>query len=798
MKFKKEKTGWREILGIVLLGFALFIFLSLFSYSPRDIAFLVSIPNQPPENYVGIFGAWFGFLLFMTIGASSYWLPLLIAGWGLSCFFEREERSFLIKSAASIVLMISFAIMLHMQTLIDPKAFVARHNITGFGGVIGEKATEAFLYPFFGIKGSSIAVVTAFTVSFLLITEKRIFIALDVFWRFLLQVKEWTLFLKDQLVELIQRRMSAVPASSQKRTTRRFVRDPEEDEEEDEYEEDDEEYEDEDEEEDDEEYEDEDEEDDDEEYEDEDEEEDEEEEEEPPKRGLLGRKRKNAPKINDNKPDPKGATAASFNVAMSPNMPNYKLPPISLLDDAPQNKKKLDENLEENSAVLESTLRDFGIEAQVVEVTRGPVITRYEIQLAPGIKVQKITNLQDDIALAMRAASLRILAPIPGKAAVGIEIPNKHASAVVMKELLLSHEFQNFKGQIPFVLGKDVSGKPVVADLATMPHLLIAGATGSGKSVCVNSIILNILFYASPDDVKFLMVDPKMVEMTSFNILPHLITPVITDPKKVPMGLAWVVNEMERRYSVFARVGVRNIQGYNTLPKQQKQNPDPEGEPYPEKYPYIVVLIDELADLMMLAPTEVESAIMRLAQLSRAVGIHLILATQRPSVDVITGVIKANFPARIAFQVSSRVDSRTILDSIGAEKLLGRGDLLFLPPGSSKLLRAQGAWVKDKEINEVLGFIKEQGLQWTPRDIFEEAKKQSSLNAVDDDPLYEDAVSIIKETQQASVSILQRRLRVGYTRAARLMDLLEAKGIVGPYKGSKARDILVEDAAFDD
>ncbi len=761
MKSKKEKAGWREIFGIILLGFSLFILLSLISYTPRDISFLVSIPNHPPENYVGIFGAWFAFLLFMAIGASSYWLPLLIVGWGISCFFEQQEKSLLIKTAASVVLMIAFSIILHMQTLVHPETFIARHNITGFGGVVGEKVTEAFLYPFFGIKGSSIAVVTAFTVSFLLITEKRIFIVMEFIWKAILQIGEWLQTFQSKVILPISRR-SFIPTKAKSR--RRFARDDEEEEDDEEYEE---------------------------------EEDDEEEEEEKPRKSILSRLGKKAPKINDLKeeaPEKK----AEFNVAMSDNLSNYKLPPINLLDDAPATKKKNDENLKENSAILESTLRDFGIDAEVVEVTRGPVITRYEIQLAPGIKVQKITNLQDDIALAMKAISLRILAPIPGKAAVGIEIPNKQASPVIMKELMLSPEFQNFKGQIPLVLGKDVEGNPVVTDLATMPHLLIAGATGAGKSVCVNSIILNILFYASPDDVKFLMVDPKMVEMTAYNVLPHLITPVITDPKKVPMGLAWVVSEMEHRYSVFARVGVRNIQSYNTTPMKQKENPDPEGDPFPEKYPYIVVLIDELADLMMLAPTEVENAIMRLAQLSRAVGIHLILATQRPSVDVITGVIKANFPARISFQVSSRVDSRTILDSIGAERLIGRGDFLFLPPGSSKLIRAQGSWVKDKEINEVLAFIKDQGLQWEPRDIFEEAKQKSFANAADDDPLFEDAVQVIKETQQASVSIIQRRLRVGYTRAARLMDLLEARGIVGPHKGSKARDILVEDAAFDD
>jgi len=759
MKIKRDKAGWREILGILFLGLALFIFLSLFSYTPKDIHFLVSSPNQPPENYVGIFGAWFAFLLFMSVGAASYWIPLLIGGLGATYFFEKPEKSFLIKIPASIVLVISFALILHMQTLISSVSFNASHNITSLGGVIGQKLTEAFLYPFFGIKGSSIAVVTAFTVSFLIITEKRLLLFFQLCLRGLSSLKSGIEFLWQKSILARKQNRAPFPQKGKER----YVRSIEEDEEADEEEEGD--------------------------------------------QKMIRPIQRTSRKINVVESTPISAVkerppsttetapvTTGFRVSTSPQFRDYKLPPLDLLQDAPQQKKKISQaDLEANSAVLENTLRDFGIEARVVEVTRGPVITRYEVQLAPGIKVQKVTNLQDDIALAMRAASLRILAPIPGKAAVGIEVPNSQSSVVVLKELLTSPEFQNFKGQIPIALGKDVSGKPVIADLATMPHLLIAGATGSGKSVCVNAIILNILYYASPDDVKFLMVDPKMVEMTAYNVLPHLITPVLTDPKKVPLGLAWVVNEMEKRYSVFARLGVRNIQGYNALPEKQKQNSDPEGEPFPEKYPYIIVLIDELADLMMLAPTDVENAITRLAQLSRAVGIHLILATQRPSVDVITGVIKANFPARISFQVSSRVDSRTILDSIGAEKLLGRGDLLFLPPGTSKLQRIQGTWVRDEEINDILGFIKEQGHTWSPIDIFEEARAQSMSGVEDDDPMYEDAVRVIKETQQASVSILQRRLRVGYTRGARLMDLLEAKGIVGPYKGSKARDILVEE-----
>jgi S-DNA-T family DNA segregation ATPase FtsK/SpoIIIE len=451
-------------------------------------------------------------------------------------------------------------------------------------------------------------------------------------------------------------------------------------------------------------------------------------------------------------------------------MKQYQLPALDLLDSPPPlAERKIKEDLTGSARILEETLADFGISVKVTDIERGPVITRYELEPAPGVKLNRIVSLSDDIALAMKAQSARIVAPIPGKGRVGVEIPNIQSSFVYLKEVLSTAEFQNSSSRITLALGKDIAGKPVVADLGQMPHLLIAGTTGSGKTVCVNSIILSILFHASPDEVKLLMVDPKMVELAPFNNLPHLLCPVVTEPKKSAVALAWVVNEMETRYQLFAKEGKRNI----------------------ERIPYIVVIIDELADLMVTAPDQVEGAITRLAQLSRAVGIHLILVTQRPSVNVITGVIKANFPARISFQVASKVDSRTVLDTNGADKLLGCGDMLFLKPGESKLIRAQGCLVSDNEIEQVVEFIKSQRMPIFDDEILKEQQTVGMIGSQKDD-LYDEAVHLVMETGQASVSIMQRRMRLGYTRAARLIDMMEEEGLVGPFEGSKPRRILID------
>lgn len=465
-------------------------------------------------------------------------------------------------------------------------------------------------------------------------------------------------------------------------------------------------------------------------------------------------------------------------VSLKPeDIKEYQPPTLDLLDSPPPlAERKIKEDLSSCAHILEETLADFGISVKVTDIERGPVITRYELEPAPGVKLNRIVSLSDDIALTMKAQSVRIVAPIPGKGRVGVEVPNIQSSLVYLKEVLAAEEFQVSSSKLTLALGKDIAGKPIVADLTDMPHLLIAGTTGSGKTVCVNCLILSILFRATPEEVKFLMVDPKMVELAPFNNLPHLLCPVVTEGKKVATSLAWVVNEMEERYRLFAKEGKRNIEAYNESH---------------ERIPYIIVIIDELADLMAVASVHVESAITRLAQLSRAVGIHLILATQRPSVDVVTGVIKANFPARISFQVASKVDSRTVLDTNGADKLLGRGDMLFLKPGESKLIRAQGSLVNDIEIERVVEFIKAQ----RPQPVYVEGilKEEETGGFVSDqrDELYDGAVRLVMESGQASVSILQRRMRLGYTRAARIIDTMEQEGLIGPFEGSKPRRILI-------
>ncbi|WP_025690258.1 FtsK/SpoIIIE family DNA translocase [Paenibacillus zanthoxyli] len=460
----------------------------------------------------------------------------------------------------------------------------------------------------------------------------------------------------------------------------------------------------------------------------------------------------------------------------------YKLPPFRLLSKPNSGGKAGDQNdYMQTARKLEATLESFGVRAKVLEVVRGPAVTRYEIQPDIGVKVSRIVNLTDDIALALAAKDIRMEAPIPGKSAIGIEVPNPEVSLVTMREVMETQIFQEAEARLTIAFGRDISGQTIIGNLAKMPHLLVAGATGSGKSVCINGIITSILYKAKPDEVKFLMVDPKMVELNVYNGIPHLMAPVVTDPKRASLALKKIVVEMEKRYELFSKSGTRNVEGYNHL---MKDNPE-------AVLPYIVVIVDELADLMMVAANDVEDAICRLAQMARAAGIHLIIATQRPSVDVITGVIKANIPSRIAFGVSSQVDSRTILDMAGAEKLLGRGDMLFMPMGSSKPVRVQGAFMSDAEVEAIVHYVSSQGEAEYDESIVPEVDDAAAETGEPQDELYEQAVQIVLEAKQASVSLLQRRMRVGYTRAARLIDSMEARGVIGPYEGSKPREVLI-------
>lgn len=469
---------------------------------------------------------------------------------------------------------------------------------------------------------------------------------------------------------------------------------------------------------------------------------------------------------------------------------HWEFPDFNVLDPLPQRTIIQDT---ETSQQLEKVLLDFGVKAKLIRVTRGPVITRYELAPAPGVKISKIVNLSDDIALALAARDVRIEAPIPGKAAIGIEVPNKQALSVPFREVLETSSFGQYPSKLKVALGKDISDQPIIADLIKMPHLLVAGATGSGKSVCITTIINSLLFNATPDEVKLLLVDPKMVELSQYNGIPHLLAPVVIDPKKAASALKWIVKEMENRYELFAASGVRDIERYNRLKAAETSRNTP-------ALPFVVVIIDELADLMMVAAGEVEEAICRLAQMARAAGIHLVIATQRPSVDVITGVIKANIPSRISFAVSSQIDSRTILDATGAEKLIGRGDMLYSPLGVNKALRVQGCLVTDDEVQRVIMHWKGMGKPeyLDPERLFSETTVKSDDTNGPDDALFLDAGHLFIRTGMASVSFLQRRLKLGYTRAARLMDMLEEQGVVGAYEGSKPRQVLLTLDEFDE
>ncbi len=539
-------------------------------------------------------------------------------------------------------------------------------------------------------------------------------------------------------------------------------------------------------------------------------------EEEPPKPSDAGetvqKKSSEASKEKPAKDRPRGVQVSLF---QKPDYVNYQPPPLDLLDHPDVSLAAVDRDLLlENAKALEQKLKDFGVEGRVTEVHPGPIITLFEYEPAPGVKVNRIVNLADDLALALKAMSVRIVAPIPGKPVVGIEVPNPVRQNVYLKEILGSETYRSNRWKLPLALGKDIAGKPVCTDLSRMPHLLIAGATGTGKSVCLHSLILSLLFRFSPQEVRFLMIDPKMLELTAYHGIPHLLHPVITDARRAADVLDWAVERMEQRYQLLSEKGVRNIEGYNERiareqaassleetsevrePAAEEEPPEgPEEEemlPEQGKLPYIIIVIDEMADLMILSGKQIEETITRLAQMARAAGIHLLLATQRPSVDVLTGIIKANLPTRISFQVSSRTDSRTILDSIGAEKLLGQGDMLFLPPGTSKVRRIHGAYVSEPEIERVVEYLKRYGKPHYVKIPFRAKKAKEEEEPFEYDEKYDLAVQVVTDTRQASISMLQRKLRIGYNRAARMIERMEQEGIVGPQEGVKPREVLAK------
>ncbi|MCX5715563.1 MAG: DNA translocase FtsK [Candidatus Omnitrophica bacterium] len=727
-KFVLDDAKRNEIWAIFFLAVAVLIFISLVSFDTDDISFQSSGLNDHTRNFAGIIGAYLGWALFFLIGLSSYIIPIVILFWAAGRFLGTRPQKFYIKLVGTLILIFAASTLLSMFFYDDKTMRFQK------GGIVG-LALSDFLVKYFGRMGSFIITAAFLLLSMLLATEFLIlpFIVTGVRW-----LKELISKAKNLRKTTVLQPKKEVRRPPMERPAGATSRAPI-----------------------------------------------------VTQTGERGKPPEiNIAKINGAKPKP--APKPVVKKAPLVNVGNYKLPSMDLLDSPPPiAERKIKDDLQTNSKILEETLADFGVEAKVVAVNQGPVITRYELEPAPGVKVNRFTTLADDIALVMKAQSVRIVAPIPGKSAVGVEVPNSASTLVYIKEILESPDFQNAESKLTMALGKDIAGVPIITDLGDMPHLLIAGATGSGKTVCVNTIILSMLFQATPDELKFLMVDPKMVELAVFNDIPHLICPVVTEHKKVPAALDWVVQEMEGRFKLFAKASARNIDIYNRK-VEKKEIKLKEGEEEPVKLPYIVVIIDELADLMAIAQREIENAIQRLAQLSRAVGIHIILATQRPSVDVITGVIKANFPARISFKVASKVDSRTVLDMNGADKLLGKGDMLFVQPGAAKPVRAQGSLVTDSEIERVVKFIKEQRPAQYDEQILAQQQRTMTMKKFEKDEIYDEAVRVILETRQASVSMLQRRLGLGYTRAARIIDMMEEEGIVGPYQGSKPRGILVE------
>jgi len=702
-----------EVKGVILVAVGLMVFASLIRFDRADLVFFTSHPNLPPKNLLGVFGAYLGGFLVFLFGNISSFIIPLLVI-TLGVRFFRQDKPYL--SIPRIMGMLVLLISLSsLIGMFNLSNDLLRFHTAGFLGAL----TSNFVTTYFSRLGGFIIFVTFIILSLALVTEiliSSLFLkTLEKSKSFFSGVFSLSNKQKATLVKVKQSLLNKnnLPLKKEEQVV--------------------------------------------------------------PSKPKIFMPEAARPKIQIK------SKSQTEEVKLKPKelkIGDYHLPSVDLLDDAPvPDTKQMKEDLEASARILEDTLEDFGITAKVTDIIRGPVITRYELEPAPGVKINRIEALSDDIALAIKAQSVRIIAPIPGKGRVGVEVPNLHSALVCIKDLLVSADYHKQKSSLTLGLGKDITGRSVFGDLDDMPHLLIAGTTGSGKTVCVNTCILSLLFRGSPNELKFLMIDPKMVELMPFNGLPHLLCPVVTDAKKAAVALNWVVGQMEDRYQLLAKAGVRNIEAYN-----EKQ----------EKIPYIVVIVDEFADLMTVARDQIENAITRLAQLSRAVGIHLILATQRPSVDVITGVIKANLPARISFKVASKVDSRTVLDMNGAETLLGKGDMLFLQPGKEDLIRIQGALVKDEEIERVVGFIKAQGEPAYDDQILKEQQKGSLANGGEKDELYDEAVRVIMESNQASVSILQRRMRLGYTRAARIIDIMELEGLVGPYEGSKPRRILVD------
>ncbi len=810
-----KNSAWNEVFALILLGVGTLLFLALISYSPRDLPSWIpwsylSPANRPAQNFIGPLGAIFASVFYLLIGAASYLLAAVLLGFGVAKLFYGRLRVSA-RVPWIVLFIISGACLMQLQKS-HLQGWKAAFNIQGPGGSLGYFFGKRFLLPTMGDVGSMILLVAVYLSALILMTGLRpIYLVREsvaASRRGVGRLREWGVRremrradIKGQIA-ISERELEKQRRSIEKQLKKKGAAVPDTA--------------------------------------------------VVPPDELAGRPK---PKVVDTT----ALSDESMRARRKPSLAelrnnsrqapmvetrkfdadHYALPSVDLLDEHdPEGRGGADPSeLERVQQTLIETLAHFGIAVAAGDITKGPTITRYEVYPAKGVRVDKIVSLERDLARSTRAERINILAPIPGKDTVGIEIANTRKIKVTLRELMQSADWEEAKTRckLPLALGKDVYGKVIIADLAQMPHLLVAGTTGSGKSVCINAMLASMLFRFTPEELRFVMIDPKVVEMQVYEKLPHLAFPVVTDAKKVLLALRWLIDEMDRRYKVFARVGVRNITSFNARPAKKTQKeleaahhsvaeaaslPPQTGEassfPYksppaaitvprddeltiPDRMPYVVVIIDELADLMQTAPADVESAITRIAQLARAAGIHLIVATQTPRADVVTGVIKANIPCRIAFQVASKIDSRVILDENGADRLLGQGDMLYLPPSTSRLIRAQGVLVTDEEIRQLVDFVSAQSTPTFDSSMQEKLQAAGATTeevSEEDEELVERCLEIIRQEKRASTSLLQRRLRLGYTRAARIVDILEQRGILGPGEGAKPREILVDlDAA---
>lgn len=817
-----RKAGSRPAWALLLFTIAVLLLVAIFDYNSGQYH------ADPPTdtNLVGHLGSFLGFYGFHYLGASIFLLPVYLMWIGVRFLIQQQPRKRAMTSAAAFASLICAAGLIAMLGADSSGGLFQDQLSHGCGGVLGELIAPILLEPYVGLFGSYFILLMGFTVGSMIVFTDNLGRCVDyvqsIYFGFFERLTASKEARKALRAERAERKRIAKEEAAAAKAQAKADRSAADEDEFDQGQEDD-------------------------------------------RRpsllpasmsspaGLTRKAVKKKPSISKQvepaaevpdvlsepvedvepaKPkfDPSMIKVVSEQksekaVASIPERRgDYVFPPLSLLAEPQGIGSMHQEDHAGTMGALVRTLDEFGVKVIPGEIHTGPVITRYEVKPAPGVRVEKIVNLDKNIALGLQAMSVRILAPVPGKGTVGIEVPNKIAEAVCMRDIVESKAWADANAEIPVVLGKDVTGKPMVMDLTKMPHVLIAGSTGSGKTVCINAIIASLLYHSGPEDLRFIMVDPKVVEMQMYNALPHMLIPVVTEAKKVPGALKWLIAEMEHRYQIFAKTNVRNIAGFNAkLLKDKEEQAKAEAmdaEMTPEeraavsnmevprdddafeipkkKLPYIVCVIDELADLMMVAPADIETCIARIAQLARAAGIHLVLATQRPSVNVVTGVIKANLPSRISFKVASKIDSRTILDGGGAEALIGKGDMLFIPPGTSSLVRAQGAFVSDDEINAIVEFLQEKN----DPPVFAEAVQQQidaggeeggGIDGGEEaDELLPDAIDVLRSTKRASTSMLQRRLRVGYNRAARLMEVLEDRGIVGPENGSSPREILVD------